>query len=212
MKKQILGYAVAASMMTILFFIIVNSITSPLHLWFIYPSYAVLWWPISIYFAGKKSAKGMALVGSTMTIVFLIVTNFITSPGHPWFLYVVFPIVWWPLVLLLGKKAATVNFAMISSLSLIAYYTALNVIISPGYPWAIYPAFAVLWWPLSLYFANKKNPFAYAIIGTVHSILFFIIVNWISSAQEIWAVYPIFAILWWPLSIYYFVYRKRMTP
>lgn len=210
MKKQLLGYSVVASVMTILFFVIVNIMTSPGHLWFIYPSYVMLWWPISIYFAGKKSAKGIAVVGSLLTISFLIITNYMTSPEYPWFLYAVFPILWWPLVLLLGKKAATVKFAVMSSLSIIIYYTALNILLSPGYAWAIYPAFAVLWWPLTLYFINKKNPMAYAISGTVLTIVFFVIVNVISTSHVIWAVYPIFAVLWWPMSIYYFVYRRRM--
>ncbi|MBC7960378.1 MAG: hypothetical protein H7X94_10955 [Vallitaleaceae bacterium] len=208
MKKQVFNFAVASSVMSILFFIIVNMITSEANLWFIYPTYAILWWPISVYFANKKSAKGLAIVGSGVTIAFVVLTNLITSPQHPWCLYVIFPILWWPLVLHIGRKAGTVKFALLSSGAIILYYAALNLWLSPVYPWVIYPTFAVLWWPLSLYFAYKKNPLAYACIGSIHTIVFFVVVNWVSSPAHIWAVYPAFAVLWWPLSIYYFVHLK----
>ena len=32
-----------------------------------------------------------------------------------------------------------------------------NLLTSPGTPWAFYPIFAVLWWPMSLLFARHKN-------------------------------------------------------
>jgi hypothetical protein len=37
----------------------------------------------------------------------------------------------------------------------------------------------------------------------------FIAVNFFTTPNRIWAVYPIFALIWWPLSIYYFVYLKQ---
>ncbi|GAF18181.1 hypothetical protein JCM19046_2741 [Bacillus sp. JCM 19046] len=38
--------------------------------------------------------------------------------------------------------------------------------------------------------------------------IFFVCVNYITSPATIWAVYPIFIAIWWPLSLYFFSYKK----
>jgi hypothetical protein len=79
---------------------------------------------------------------------------------------------------------------------------------SPDYPWAIYPAFAVIWWPLALYYVRKKQYYSFSISASSLMIAFFITVNVVSSPDTIWAIYPIFAVLWWPLSMYYFQVKR----
>ena len=41
----------------------------------------------------------------------------------------------------LDEKAKTLKTALIGCASTIIYYSILNMIVSPQYPWAIYPAF-----------------------------------------------------------------------
>jgi hypothetical protein len=207
MKKQQANFAIAGSIMCILFFIIINYTTSPHDIWFIYPSFAVLYWPISVYFLSKGLIKPYSLITSLLFITFLIVENQIHSPQHPWFLYAIYPILWWPILMYAGKYARSLSIAIVGSVFTIIYYGMLNVSLSPQYPWAIYPAYAVLWWPLSLYFTRRKNFWGFSVWASILSIVFFIASNAISSENDIWAVYPSFAILWWPLSMYY--YRKR---
>lgn len=46
------------------------------------------------------------------------------------------------------KQGVHIN--TVGSTSIILYYLILNIFHSPQYPWVmIFPAFAVLWWPLS---------------------------------------------------------------
>lgn len=210
MKKFDIGFAAAGSVMSIIFLILVNFLTSSQYLWFIYPAFALLFWPIGVYCARNARHKLLSILYSALIIVFLITENIIHSPNHPWALYAIFPIIWWPILVLLGKHAKTMPVAWIGCVSIILYYSTLNAILSPEYPWAIYPAFAILWWPLSLYHARKKTYFEYSVQATFLIIVFFLIVNIISSPQTIWAVYPIFCVLWWPLSMYYFVYKRRI--
>ena len=92
---------------------------------------------------------------------------------------------------------------------IILYYVLLNLLLSPGYPWSIYPIFVVLWWPLSLYHVRKRTYFKFSLYASLLLIVFFITVNAVSSPTVIWAVYPIFCVLWWPLSMYYFYYRRK---
>lgn len=209
MKKYDVGFAAAGSIMSILFFMIVNYITSTEYLWFIYPSLALLLWPIGLYCAKHGKHTFFSIVCSGLIILFLISENVIHSPAHPWSLYTIFPILWWPILIILGKRAKTMSVAWVGSISIILYYLILNILISPGYPWAIYPAFVVLWWPLSLYHKLKKTYFTFSVHASLLIILFFVTVNAVSSPNTIWAVYPIFCVLWWPLSMYYFVYKKR---
>jgi hypothetical protein len=208
MKNQQAKFAAAGSLMCILFFFIVNQITSPHYLWFIYPSFAVLHWPLTMYFLARGNIKPYSLVTSLLIIAFLIIENNLCNPEHPWFLYASYPLLWWPILMYSGKYAKTLSIAVIGCLFTILYYSMINSSLSPQYPWAIYPAFAVLWWPLSIYFVKKKDYWGYSIWASILIIVFFVLSNAVSSANTIWAVYPIFAVLWWPLSMYY--YRKRV--
>jgi len=207
--KNYVKFATAGCIMTMIFFMIVNFITSPNTLWFIYPSFFLLLWPISLYFVSKRSLKQFSFLCSLVIIAFLFTENLIHSPDYLWFLYAAYPLIWWPIIMYLEEKAYTLFVALIGCMITIAYYSILNYLTSPEYPWAIYPAFVVMWWPLSIYHANKKSFVAYSFYASILISIFFIYVNYISSPHTIWAIYPIFAVIWWPLSMYFYVYKKK---
>ncbi|MBU5210445.1 hypothetical protein M3685_07095 [Heyndrickxia oleronia] len=209
MQKQDIIFAWLGSILCILFFLVVNYLTNPDYLWFIYPTFFLLLWPFSMYSIKHKSLKLHSLFTSVILILFFITINYVHSPFHPWFLYASYPILWWPTLMFMEKGRKTVFLAIIGSLMTIVYYSFLNATISPQYPWAIYPSFVVLWWPLALFYAKKKEYYKFSIAASLLIILFFIAVNTVSSPNTIWAVYPIFIILWWPLSMYYFQYRRN---
>ncbi|UFU00221.1 hypothetical protein KO561_04520 [Radiobacillus kanasensis] len=204
MKKYDVGFAVAGSMMSIFFIFLVNFLTSPNYYWFIYPCFALLFWPVSVYSMKKRKHVQLAYLHSIIIIAFLIIENYLKTPDYPWFLYAVFPILWWPILASLGKRAKSLSVALIGSSSIIIYYIVLNVLLAPGFPWVIFPAFAVLWWPLSIYHAQRKTFKTFSVHASLLIIVFFITVNVITTPNEIWAVYPIFGTLWWPLSMYHF--------
>lgn len=209
MNKHQIGFAAAGSLMTVLFLITVNLITSPSYLWFIYPAFFLILWPVSVILTKTKQYKLHAVFGSVAAVSFLAVINFTHSPEHPWVIYTLPPFVLWPVIIYSEKKAKTFLFALTASIFTILYYTLANYILSPQHPWAIYPAFPVLWWPLAVYYTAKRDYFGFSIAGSLLTIVFFIIVNAVSSPQTIWAIYPAFVILWWPLSMYYFYYKRQ---
>ncbi|MEF7496202.1 hypothetical protein V4V34_16755 [Lysinibacillus sphaericus] len=208
--KNFINFSLAGSIMTMIFLGIVNFTTSPQTMWFIYPCLLLLLWPITIICMYKKMYKQYSIICSTMIIVFLIIENYIYTPDHPWFIYAIYPIVWWPILMYLDEKAKTLKIALIGCASTIIYYALVNIILSPQYPWAIYPAFLVIWWPLALYHAQRKTFVAFSVTATLLISIFFIIVNIVSSPGVIWAIYPIFVTLWWPLSMYFYVYKRRI--
>lgn len=197
------GFSLAGSAMTAVFLAAVNLQNSPGSPWFLNSLYVLAWWPLSVFLARQRKYKILSLAGCALSVAYLVALNVIFSPKHPWFLYACFPLVWWPIVMYLGKKAGTLAFAGICSAVTIAYYTALNLFISPGYPWAIYPAYAVLWWPMAMFFARRKQWMGFSIAATVLSIVFFTAANLVSSPHAVWAIYPIFAMLWWPMTMYF---------
>lgn len=207
-EKNRLNAATAGTALMIAFLMFVNYLTSPHVIWFLYPSLVLLLLTMSLSLWKKKQPKLLSLLSSTIIILFFIINNMLYSPEHPWFLYAMFPVLWWPIVLYSGNYAKTMQFALIGSGITILYYTLLNVFLSPQYPWFIYPAFAVLWWPIGLYFGTNKKFFALSIVGSSLIIIFFIAVNAFSSPETVWAVYPIFSVIWWPLSLYYFSFKK----
>lgn len=209
MNKGTLGFSLIGSAMTIVFLGIVNMLTSPDTIWFLIPSFFLLLWPAALIFAFKRRYDLFSLFGSALLIAFLMTINYMYSPETPWFLYAIYPVIWWPIATFAGKRAATFSFAVIASLCTIIYYSVWNILLSPQYPWAIFPAYAILWWPLSLYFAQRKQFFWMSVAASFMTIIFFVTVNVVSSPGIIWAVYPIFGLLWWPLSMYYFYDRKR---
>ena len=194
--------------MTILFLIVINFLTSNEHPWFIYPAYVLVLFPIALICVLKKQYKLLSIIGSIWTLSFLIIINHLNTPDNPWVLYTIVPLLMCPVLVLLDQKAKRISIAICGSLAITLYYLLLNVYLSPYYPWAIFPAFIVIWWPLFLYHFKRKSYFQLSLHGSVLISAFFIIVNAISSPNNVWAVYPIFGVLWWPLSMYYFGSEK----
>ena len=58
-------------------------------------------------------------------------------------------------------------------------------------------------------FAKREHAMLFSLCGTFLSAALFIAINIITTQRTIWAIYPIFALIWWPISIYYFVYKPQ---
>ena len=50
LTKLNLGFSIWGSLLIICFFIFINFYYTPHTIWFVYPTFAVLWWPLSMYF------------------------------------------------------------------------------------------------------------------------------------------------------------------
>lgn len=199
-RMQSLAVAAAFSVLIIVYYAALNILLTPGHFWAIYPIYLTLWWPLSLYFTGKGQYKAFSVVGAVMTIAFLIATNML-HPSYPWALFACFPVIWWPTAMFLGKQMGGFKFSIFCSVCTLFWYGALNLFIAPGSPWVMFIAYALLWWVLSVNFYGRNCPHVYAVVMSVISIVFFAAVNYIYSPGAIWAFYPAFAVLWWPVTL-----------
>ncbi|MBO7746339.1 hypothetical protein I8J29_19185 [Paenibacillus sp. MWE-103] len=209
MRNHRVAFAVSGSLMSIFFLILVNYLTTPGEIWFVHPAFALIQWPIALYFAGTGRIKAYSAASTAVILLYLAYQNVVHSPDYPWMLYAGFAVIWWPILMYAGRFAGTLAMAFAGSFCIILYYGMLNVLLSPQFPWIVFPAYAVLWWPMSIYFARTRQWFAFALCGSLLTSALFIVVNAISSPNDVWAIYPIFAVVWWPLSMYYFVVKKR---
>lgn len=210
MKRHESLFLFLGSGLTIAFLIVVNFLTNTSYPWFIYPVFALLLFPIGLYCIFEKKHTLFSVIGSIVILTHLIAANYINTPNYPWFLYAIGPIVLWPVLSFLGNRNKNLFVASVISMLFILYYGTMNIYLSSAYPWSIFPSFAILWWPLSLYHVKRKTYFAFSINATLLISLFFISVNVFFSPGTIWSIYPIFTVLWWPLSMYYYSYKRKV--
>jgi len=208
-RRSINILALIGSVVIIASLTITNLIVTPSNIWFHYIIFAVIWWPLSKFFTKPGAVKGYSVAGAAVTIIFLTLTNYLESPAYLWAPLTYFPVLMWPAGTLLGNRLGKLSTAVCGCLTGILYYVAMNILLFPGFPWAIFPVYALLWWPLAIAFTRRRHFLLFSVTGTFISAVFFIAVNIITTPHSIWAVYPIFALAWWPISMYYFSYRRQ---
>lgn len=54
-KKLNLSFSIWGSLLIIALFIFINFYYTPGTIWFVYPTFAVLWWPLAMYFSWQRS-------------------------------------------------------------------------------------------------------------------------------------------------------------
>ena len=202
-------YAAAMTAISIVFLTAVNLLYSPSALWAFYPSFAILWWPMTLFFARGRKWFGYSLAASLLTIAFLVVTNLITSPGFLWSLFPALGILWWPLSVYFAKRNKPFGFSLAGSALAIVLFVSINLLTSPSFLWSLFPALGILWWPLSVYFAKRNKPFAFSLAGSTLAIVLFVSINLLTSPSFLWSMFPAFAILWWPLGVYF--HRRKLA-
>ena len=193
-------FSVVASLATLAWYGALNIFLAPVSPWIIFIAFPLLWWPLSVRFYGRRRPDIYAVVMSGLSIVFFAAVNLIYSPGAIWAFIPAFALLWWPLSVIFYDRRRPDIYAVLMTLLSIAFFAAINILYSPGVIWAFIPAFALLWWPLSVIFHGWRRPDLYAVVMTLLSIAFFAAINILYSPGVIWAFYPAFALLWWPLS------------
>ena len=194
-------FSVVASLLLLAWYGALNLFLAPGSPWIIFIAFPLLWWPLSVHHYGRRRPDIYAVVMSALSIVFFAAVNWIYSPGAIWAFYPAFALSWWPLSVIFYDRRRPDIYAIIMTLISIAFFAAVNFLYSPGVIWAFIPAFALLWWPLSIILHGWSRPDIYAVVMSLLSIAFLAAINLIYSPGVIWAFIPAFVLLWWPLSV-----------
>jgi len=91
----------------------------------------------------------------------------------------------------------------------------INFYYTPRFLWCVFPIFAVLWWPMTMFFhwvrlkreVSIGLPFSVCSFFLILALLLFI--NFYLTPKVIWFVYPTFALLWWPLAMLFRSLREK---
>lgn len=107
------------------------------------------------------------------------------------------------------------SFSIWGSILLTAFFVFINFYYAPNVIWFVYPLFAILWWPLSMFAlwkrqkTGRKMAFPYSVAGAGLIIALVLFMNLYYTPQTIWFVYPAFAVIWWPVSVYFYRLRQK---
>ena len=189
------------SSLIVLTAVTVNLLTSPGFPWLIFPVFAVLWWPLSVYYAGKQQPLRYALWGAGLLTAFFVLTYLVASPGaHPWFAYPILAVLWWPLAVW-GARAGARKFSVAGGAYAIATLLTVNLLASPGFGWWVYPAFLALWWPFSVLLGQRAKSMGFAASSAAAAILFTLVMHRVHGPASVpWYWFTLLPILWWPVA------------
>ncbi|MDF2942293.1 MAG: hypothetical protein K0S01_1151 [Herbinix sp.] len=113
------------------------------------------------------------------------------------------------------RNGLSLAFSIWGGSLILALFLFINFYYTPNTIWFVYPAFAVVWWPMTMYFQWYRNKydvpigFAFSVCSFVLIIGLMLFINIYYTPKILWFVYPIFAIIWWPLAMFFHNLRQK---
>jgi len=215
-KAKTVPFAIVSAIVITLYYVLINIFVEPRHPFWIYIAYGLAWWPLSMAYRGKISRKVIAIISLVANIAFILYFSQIIRPEYNWSIYLLGPAVLLSAMLFIGEKCKTLAFSVLAYFLLLAYYGYVNFFIENRHPFIIYLAFAFAWWPISLSFVQHRNMLLYSLVSFLLIATFCTATNLVTIPQYLWAVYPIGAAAFWPLSVVVFgkqrKERKQLAP
>ncbi|MET1249775.1 hypothetical protein ABWW58_13435 [Sporolactobacillus sp. STCC-11] len=146
----------------------------------------------------NRSLREFIALGSIMTGIFLLTVNLFTGVSSFWAIYPVAlllcPLVW---VLTNDKKKGSI----VTSSLFVAFCIIQNLLETPHYFWVVYLLPLAVAWPTIVCagMAALRRSFSYYV--SVSVIMYYVMLNIFFEPRFPWCIFPIFALVWWPLSI-----------
>jgi len=113
------------------------------------------------------------------------------------------------------RKELSLAFSIWGGILIIALFVFINFYYTPNIIWFVYPTFAVIWWPMTMCFEWYRNKydvpvgFPFSVCSFVLIIGLMLFINMYYTPKIIWFVYPIFALIWWPLAMFFHNLRQK---
>jgi hypothetical protein len=113
------------------------------------------------------------------------------------------------------KLGLSLAFSVWGGILITALFLFINFYYTPNVIWFVYPTFAVIWWPMALFFQwfrNKRDVrigFAFSVCGFLLITGLMLFINLYYTPGIIWFVYPVFAVIWWPMAMLFHRLRQK---
>ncbi|MBE0600745.1 MAG: hypothetical protein IH607_03095, partial [Firmicutes bacterium] len=164
---------------------------------------AWLVWAMAV--SRHRSSTGFAAINAALMIAYLyLVHRFVTPDIHPWYWYAYFPLLWWPVAAALKAKAVKPAPVALGAALFLGCYGVLNWALSPGTPWILFLTLPAASAVIGALCYEHKAWAALSVWMAAAGIAYFAAINLVYTPHTVWAVYPAFALLWWPLSMLLF--------
>jgi hypothetical protein len=146
----------------------------------------------------NRSLREFIALGSIMTGIFLLAVNLFTGISSLWAIYPVAllfcPLVW---VLTNDKQKGSI----ITSGLFVACCIVQNWLQTPHYFWVVYLLPLAVVWPIIVCSGKValRRSFSYFVSSSL--IMYYFVLNIYFEPRFLWCIFPIFALVWWPLSL-----------
>ena len=114
----------------------------------------------------RKHRVAFAASGSIMSIFFLFLVNYLTTPDDIWFIHPAFALLQWPISLHFAANGRLKAYSSVTTVIILLYLAYENLVSTPDYPWILYAGFAVVWWPIIMYAGRFAGTLAMALVGS----------------------------------------------
>ena len=125
--------------------------------WYWYTFFPLAGWVFVLTLREKIFAPRPTALCAAVMLLYYGALNLLLSPQVPWVLFLTYPAVSAVLVSVCRERRAYLRLSIWMALAGIAYFGAINLVFSPHAVWAVYPAFGLLWWPLSMWLHTRRT-------------------------------------------------------
>ena len=114
-----------------------------------------------------------------------------------------------------NKIGLSLAFSIWGAILITALFVFINFYYTPNIIWFVYPVFAVIWWPMTMFFhwIHNKNDqpvgLAFSVCSFILILGLMIFINYYYTPKVIWFVYPVFGVIWWPLAMLFHSLRQK---
>lgn len=113
------------------------------------------------------------------------------------------------------KIGLSLAFSIWGAILITALFLFINFYYTPNIIWFVYPVFAVIWWPMTMFFhwIHNKNDvhvgLAFSVCSFILITVLLLFINIYYTPNVIWFVYPVFGAIWWPLAMLFHSLRQK---
>lgn len=114
-----------------------------------------------------------------------------------------------------SRVGLSLAFSIWGSVLIAALVVFINLYYTPHVIWFVYPVFAVIWWPMAMFFhwIHKKTDrpvgLAFSLVSFVLIMALLLFINYYYTPNIIWFVYPAFGLIWWPMAMFFHRLRQK---
>ncbi len=143
----------------------------------------------------------ISLIGYISISFTLLFINVLTSPSIMWSFIPSALLLWWPLGALYAETKKGKLLSVLGTLLNIGFLVGLNLAFTPGYPWFLFVAGPMLWWPIAMFAGEKAKTRTFAWCSYVILVSYYGAINLWVEPRHLFTVYIAYALIWWPISV-----------